>query len=757
MPNPLIRTATKSPNELPPTNLAHDAWAYWIDACQRATLFLNVLQERSDRYEEHNSKVAPHVLKFGCELVMDGRKLQRPVNYALVRVLPPDGTEVDQSKRPFVIVDPRAGHGPGIGGFKPQSEIGVAFKAGHPCYFIGFLPDPVPGQTIEDIVHAEAAFLACVIGLHPEADGKPAVIGNCQAGWAVMLVAAMRPELFGPIILAGSPLAYWAGVRGENPMRYSGGLLGGSWLTALTGDLGNGKFDGAWLVTNFENLNPANTLWGKQYNLYSKIDSEAPRYLEFEQWWGAHVMLNADEMQFIADELFIGNKLATAELVSSDGHRFDLRNITSPIIVFCSKADNITPPPQALDWILDLYDSVDDIRAHGQTIVYAIHELIGHLGIFVSGSVAKKEHDQFASNIDLIDVLPPGLYEAVMTPKDPSEPNADLITGDYLVRFEARTLDDIRALGGNDEEDEREFAAAARVSEINLGLYRTFVQPWVRLCANEGAAQWLRRFHPLRMQYEVFSRQNPFMRPLLSALERVRENRTPVSKENAWWQAQEQFSDWIELSLNAYRDVRDHMAEASFHTIYGSPLVQALVGLKASDGAPRQTPGKDAAHLTFVAKRIDELKQAIPQGGPREAVIRALLYVRMPEGVVDERGFNLLRRMREEAGKGLTLATFKKVLREQFFMLLLDERRAIEAIPAMLAKDPALANRMAGKLRQLIDVVGLRNSEAKVRFAEVEAFFKRGVISEGPTGEPEKKQLETVRSARSHAAGSSKH
>ena len=508
MPNPLVPTVIKPFNELPPANLAHDAWAYWIDACQRATLFLDVLQQRSDRYQEHNAKVAPHVLKFGCELVMDGRKLPRPVNYALVRITPPRGAEIDQSKRPFVIVDPRAGHGPGIGGFKPQSEIGVAFKAGHPCYFIGFLPDPVPGQTIEDIVHVEAAFLACVIALHPKAD-KPAVIGNCQAGWAVMLVAAMRPELFGPIIVAGSPLAYWAGVHGENPMRYSGGLLGGSWLTALTGDLGNGKFDGAWLVTNFENQNPANTYWSKHYNLYSKIDTEAPRYLEFEQWWGGHVVLNAEEMQFIVDELFVGNKLATAELESSDGHRFDLRNITSPIIVFCSKADNITPPPQALDWILDLYDSVDDMRAHGQTIIYAVHESIGHLGIFVSGSVAKKEHDQFASNIDLIDVLPPGLYEAVMTPKNRSEQDADLITGDYLVRFEARTLDDIRAFGGNDEEDDRKFAAAARVSEINLGLYRTFFQPWVRLCANESAAQWMRRLHPLRIQYEIFSRQIP--------------------------------------------------------------------------------------------------------------------------------------------------------------------------------------------------------------------------------------------------------
>ena len=56
-----------------------------------------------------------------------------------------------------MIVDPRAGHGPGIGGFKADSEIGVALKAGHPCYFVGFLPDPVPGQTIEDIGRGRSA------------------------------------------------------------------------------------------------------------------------------------------------------------------------------------------------------------------------------------------------------------------------------------------------------------------------------------------------------------------------------------------------------------------------------------------------------------------------------------------------------------------------------------------------------------------------------------------------------------------------
>jgi hypothetical protein len=104
-----------------------------------------------------------------------------------------------------------------------------------------------------------------------------------------------------------------------------------------------------------------------------------------------------------------------------------------------------------------LYDSVDDIRAWGQTIVYTVHEQVGHLGIFVSAGVARKEHDEFASNIDLIDVLPPGLYEAVLTPKGEAADNPDLVTGEWLMRCEARTLDDIRALGGNDLADERKF------------------------------------------------------------------------------------------------------------------------------------------------------------------------------------------------------------------------------------------------------------------------------------------------------------
>src|SRR6218665_2755280 len=258
---------------------------YGIDSAQRSLLYWDVMRQRGNRYRDRASRIAPHVLSYTPELVIDGRTLETPVNYALTRIVPPDGVEIDENRRPFVIVDPRAGHGPGIGGFKADSEIGVALRAGHPCYFIGFLPEPMPGQTIERIARAEAQFIEKVISLHPKADGKPCVIGNCQAGWAVMILASLRPELFGPLIIAGAPLAYWEGVHGKYPMRYSGGLLGGSWLTALTSDLGAGKFDGAWLVQNFESQNPSNTLWAKQYNVYSQVDTEAERYLEFERWW----------------------------------------------------------------------------------------------------------------------------------------------------------------------------------------------------------------------------------------------------------------------------------------------------------------------------------------------------------------------------------------------------------------------------------------------------------------------------------------
>src|SRR5437016_2530692 len=587
---------------------------YATDAAQRTVLFWDVMRQRGNQYRQHLAETVPNVLTYEAELIIDGRTLKRPVNYGLVRIVPPKGVTVDPRRRPFVIVDPRAGHGPGIGGFKADSEMGVIFKAGHPCYFVGFLPEPVPGQTIEDIARAEAIFLEKVIALHPDADGKPCVVGNCQAGWAIMMLAALRPELFGPIIIAGSPLSYWAGVHGKNPMRYSGGLLGGSWLTAFASDLGHGKFDGAWLVQNFENQNPANTLWSKQYNLYCKIDTEAPRYLGFERWWGGHVNLNAEEIQFIVDQLFIGNNLAAGNIRTSDGTAIDLRNIRSPIVVFCSQGDNITPPQQALGWILDLYEDVNEIRAYGQTIVYTIHETVGHLGIFVSAGVARKEHGEFSSNIDFIDVLPPGLYEATFEAKTEDTASPDLVTGEWVMRCEPRTLDDIRALGGNDAADERRFATAAKISEANLALYRTFVQPVVRAMVSAPLAETLHQMHPLRLQYQIFSNANPFMAPIASLAEEVRKNRRPVAPDNPFIAMQENVSEQIVAALDGWRDFIETVSERTFLTVYGSPALQAAAGIDPADTRALRKPAKNRLYQELVQKRNAELKSHIALG-----------------------------------------------------------------------------------------------------------------------------------------------
>jgi hypothetical protein len=705
-----------------PFGIFAPAMEYMVDAAQRSVLFWDVMRQRGNQYRQHLAETAPHVLDYEVELLVDGRTLDRPVNYALVRVIPPAGVEIDPRRRPFVIVDPRAGHGPGIGGFKADSEIGVAFKAGHPCYFVGFLPDPMPGQTIEDIARSEAVFLEKVTALHPEADGKPCVIGNCQAGWAVMMLAAVRPALFGPIIIAGSPLSYWAGVHGKNPMRYSGGLLGGSWLTAFASDLGAGKFDGAWLVQNFENQNPANTLWSKQYNLYSKIDTEAPRYLGFERWWGGHVNLNAEEIQFIVDELFIGNNLAAGRIQTSGGTTIDLRNIRSPIVVFCSKGDNITPPQQALGWILDLYESVDEIRSYGQTIVYTVHETVGHLGIFVSGGVAKKEHGEFSSNIDLIDTLPPGLYEAVFEAKTEDTTNLDLATGNWVMRCETRTLDDIRALGGNDAADERRFATAARVSDTNLALYRTFAQPMVRALVNSPLAQWMHQLHPLRLQYELFSNANPMMAPVATMAEQVGENRRPAAADNPFVAMQQTMSRNIVAGLDAWRDMIETLTERTFLAVYGSPVLQAAVGIDPAGTRPLRKASKHPLHDELVRKRIAELKSRIPAGGLREAVIRALLYVGLARAAVDERGFEAVRRIRR-AHDDMPLPAFKALVREQFYILLVDTEAALAAIPSMLPSDADTRRKGFDLIKQALSARGAFSDEDNKRMQRIARAF----------------------------------
>ena len=585
-----------------------------LDFLQRSTLFWDTLRQRGNEYLERTRQGSPPVLHFDHELVVDGREFERPVNYALARILAPKGVTIDPKKRPYVIIDPRAGHGPGIGGFKDDSQVGVALRAGHPVYFVIFYPEPEPGQTLLDVCEAERRFVQRVRELHRQAP-KPAIVGNCQGGWAAMMLAASNPDDTGPIVINGAPMSYWGGAwtdgASDNPMRYAGGLLGGTWLSSLASDLGAGKFDAAWLVSNFENLNPANTFWDKYYHVWANIDTEPPRFLEFERWWGGFYLMNREEIEWITQNLFVGNKLWSGGVKSGAGEVFDLRELKVPIILFASMGDNITPPQQAFNWVADVYGSTEEIKSRGQVIVGLLHEDVGHLGIFVSGKVAKKEHAQIVSVMESIEALPPGLY--AMKIDDHKGADGKPV---YSVSFSERRLEDIAArLNRFERADEKAFEAVNAVSEFNQRAYELFARPLVQATATEPAAKASRTLHPLRMQRWAISDLNPWTWWLAPAAKLAKATRKPLPPDDPARKAEGVASELISASLDYYRALRDAASEAAFFLIYGN-----LFALRADAGAlPRQpAPAADPRELPFVKDAL----AAVDEGGYAEAVAR---------------------------------------------------------------------------------------------------------------------------------------
>jgi len=698
-----------------------EATDYLIDTAQRTVLFWDVLRRRGNNDLQHLRRGQPPVLVFDYETILDGRSLERPVNYALVRIADrrrgrSDGCAAGEMtairtdrrhrarvgkeaphavSRPIVIIDPRAGHGPGIGGSKQDSQIGLALDAGHPVYFLIFTPRPVKGQTLADVRNAQIRFVEEVRRRHPEAP-KPAIIGNCQGGWAAALIGAERPDLVGPMVFNGSPLSYWGGVQGTTPLRYRGGLAGGAWLTSLLSDLGNGEFDGAHLVANFEDLNPANTLWRKQHRLFASLDTEESRYLDFERWWGGFFRLSDREIHTIVDGLFVGNKLERGEFELEPGKIVDLRNNNNPVVVFASFGDNITPPPQAFNWILRVYGSVDEIRRRGQVIVVHRHEKVGHLGIFVSAKIARKEHREIIASFDMLDYLPPGLYEMVIE-ADPDQ------AGEYQVRYLEKTTEEMRAFDDG-AEDETAFHAVRAVSRFNDYLYRSTLSPWVRLTASEFSAELIRQLHALRLQRYLISDLNPWLMPVKfwASMIRNRGFRSPAAEGNSFRRAEGLLSESIVAALDFWRDLRDRSNENLFRAIYESPWMKVLY--------PAAPTGTDAmASLLDELRRMDanHWRSVMDHGGFSEAVVRMVLALMLADGQLARRGYRtaekLIRCNRRLQSIGPE--QLREIVRDQARILQTDTEQALERLPRLLSDERDRRDAVA-VFRQVVEMAG---------------------------------------------------
>ncbi len=669
-----------------------DAGSYLTDATQRTFLFLDTLLDRGNNYLDHLEQGTPPLLKFAHEVVLDGHDMLEPCNYALLRLVPPSNMPVNPLARPVIVVDPRAGHGPGIGGFKFDSEVGVAMRAGHTVYFVTFRPEPEEGQTLFTVMDAEARFIEAVIARHPQCQAKPVLIGNCQAGWAMMALNAVRPELFGPLMIMGAPVSYWAGSSTLNPMRYAGAALGGSWLASLTGDIGADRFDGVHLVGNFEQLNPANTYWSKYYSLWSGVDTEAERFLEFERWWGGFFRMTGSEIETIVENLFVGNRLARGTVMAGE-RVIDLHNITAPIVVFASWGDNITPPPQALNWIIDTWGDERAIAAAGRTIIYVLHESVGHLGIFVGGEIARKEHDQLVTSLDVIESLPPGLYEMKLVAKAGLHAQrwGQLEPGDYTVHYEHRTVEDIRALNPQGRDEEAMFSTIAKISEFNASLYKTWLRPWVKLVSTRQVSDAIGKLNPLRLQREFFSDSfvlAPFIREQAS---RARASRAPIADDHPLRQLERKMAALISDSLNQFRDQRDARTVKQTRDLFGRSGLGAIF-------KPDQ-PDADVARARAL-RDLERFRAAsmphIAEGGFAAAVCRIVLSGMASIGSFERRSLRLARLLAQlpaESRAGIPVQVdWVRLLKEQARLTAVAPVEALNALGQMLP-DTAIRER----------------------------------------------------------------
>ncbi len=367
--------------------------------------------------------------------------------------------------------------------------------------------------------------------------------------------------------------------------------------------------------------------------------------------------------------------MARGEARLEHGRHVDLKAIRSPIIVFASFGDNITPPQQALNWIPDTYADENEIKIRGQRIVYMVHDKVGHLGIFVSSSVARKEHTEMTSTLETIEALAPGLYEMRI-----DQAEGEGVDTRFLVSFHERTLEDIIAIDDGHRREEEAFAAVDRMSQLGAEVYDLTWRPLVQSLVSGPVAAALRALHPIRVQRASLSDRNPFMAPIATMARKVSEDRAPVAPDHPLKQMEQLWSDAIEQSLDMMRDLRDAWYETAFLGTYLSPY-SAYVGRFHNFGRTRKDPNE----LRFLPDVQVHLLN-IDRGGYAEATIRMLIVLAEARGSVRRDRLERSSRMLTHDEPFASMGAEKRaaLIHEQTVIVEFERERAIEALPRLI-------------------------------------------------------------------------
>jgi hypothetical protein len=374
---------------------------------------------------------------------------------------------------------------------------------------------------------------------------------------------------------------------------------------------------------------------------------------------------------------------------------------------------------QALRWIADVYRDEQEIKSLGQTIVYLLHDQIGHLGIFVSGAIAKKEHTEIATTLEMIEAVAPGLYEMKITGHEGSGSNEE-----WQVELVERKIADIRTLSG--EASNEAFPAVAKISEMNQHLYDVLAAPVVRQFATEAGAETRRQLSPMRTRRYLFSDMNPFMMPIRAMAGFARDHRAPAAADNPFLALEKAWADGVERSIDAWRDARDAWMESAFHAIYGG---LAAVGVTGDDSAAEAEAARRS--LAVEPAHLPEARARVAVGGYAEAVIRMMILLADARGGVRRsrlaRSNTLL--TTEPPFAGMPPSARQAMIREQTMIVTLlreealaalatllptaaERRKALAAVEHVAGPDEELGDKAREMLGRMREVLGTRPKAA---------------------------------------------
>ncbi|WP_262272834.1 DUF3141 domain-containing protein, partial [Microvirga yunnanensis] len=356
-------------------------------------------------------------------------------------------------------------------------------------------------------------------------------------------------------------------------------------------------------------------------------------------------------------------------------------------------------------------------------IVGLMHKSVGHLGIFVSGAVAKREHSQIVDLIEYIEHLPPGLYGMQV---EEQKANGSVR---YDVMLTERRVEDLRVLQKYGRKDEAPFKAVETVSEALVSGYETFVHPAVSAVVTPTGAAMRRAMHPQRAQRWAVSDLNPFLWPLKGMADMARANRAPRDNDGPMAMMERWTAAMTSASLDLYRDLRDAAVENTFFRTYGP----AGIGMAVEERAAVPEEPIDVRDTPLVKEALSRIEE----GTRTAAIVRAALLL-MKAGT-GRRRLSAMKRARDLVGKDIGLLDMpaeeaREIIREQSYIVDYEPVKALLALPKLL--------RTSADRRRLLDLLDRlegrieANDKQTTLLAEIRRLLSEDDADHKAKGEP---------------------